>query len=340
MVFKNELALNAGFLPDSLPGREGELNELVFSLKPAFEGRKAKNLFLFGPPGTGKTSCVKKVFSGFNEESQTAKAVFVNCWQNPTRNSVLARIAEAVGEPLPRRGLGTDEVVLRITQEFHLQKASCVVALDECDRLLHNREDAVIYDLLRGDFVSAIICITNDRDFLGKMDERTRSSFQPSVLGFSRYSPVALKKILSERARAAFRPDACSDETIALIAAYASKLGGDARVAIEALWQCGKNAEARGSQKIEKRDFEMLKENPSVQKRLQGLNETEEKIISALKQSGGAATSGEVYRILEGEGMTDRTLRNHMKLLESKKIISVERVQLKEGWTSRITLLV
>jgi len=111
-------------------------------------------------------------------------------------------------------------------------------------------------------------------------------------------------------------------------------------VAIEALWQCGKNAEARGSQKIEKRDFEMLKENPSVQKRLQGLNETEEKIISALKQSGGAATSGEVYRILEGEGMTDRTLRNHMKLLESKKIISVERVQLKEGWTSRITLLV
>ena len=339
MVFKNELALSGDFLPDSLPGREGELNEMVFALQPAFEGRKARNLFLFGPPGTGKTSCVKKVFSGLNEESQRTKAVFINCWQNPTRNSVLARIAESIGEPLPRRGLGTDEVLERITQSFQMQKASCVMALDECDRLLHNREDAVVYDLLRGSFVSAIICITNDRGFLGKIDERISSSLQPSILEFARYSPVALKKILSERARIAFRPDACTEETVALVAAYASKLGGDARIAIEALWRCGKNAEARGSQKIEKRDFEKLKENPSVQKRLQGLGGTEEKIISVLKQNGGAATSGDVYRALEAEGLTERTLRNYLQLLESKKIISIERVQLKEGWTSRISLL-
>ncbi len=338
MVFKNELALRADFLPESLPGRENELNEIVFSLKPAFEGRKAKSLFLFGPPGTGKTSCVKTVFSRFNEESQNTKAVFVNCWQNPTRNSVLARLAEAVGEPLPRRGLGMDEVLERVSQTFEMQKTSCIVALDECDRLLHNHEDAVIYDFLRGSFVSAIICITNDSAFLEKIDERIRSSLQPSTIEFSRYFPIALKKILSERAKLAFKPDACSEETIALVAAYASKQGGDARVAIEALWQCGKNAETRGSLKIEKKDFELLKENPSMQKRLQGLSEIEEKIIAVLKASKGKSlTAGELYETM---GMNDRTLRNYLKLLESKKIISIESVQLKAGRTSRISLLV
>ncbi|MEM4254800.1 MAG: AAA family ATPase [Candidatus Norongarragalinales archaeon] len=337
MIFKNELALKADFVPDSLPGREGEINEIVFSLEPAFEGRKARNLFLFGATGTGKTSCVKKVFGRFNEESKTAKAVFVNCWQNPTRNSVLSRIAEASGEALPRRGLGTDEVLERVAQAFRMQKASCVIALDECDRLLHNREDAVVYDLLRSDFVSAIVCITNDAGFLEKIDERIRSSLQPSALEFSRYSPVALKRILSERASLAFKPGACGEEAIALVAAYASKQGGDARVAIEALWRCGKNAEARGANKIEKRDFEMLKENPSMQKRMQGLGEIEAKIVDLLRESEGKSLlAGEIYSSL---GLNDRTLRNHLKLLESKKIISVESVQLKEGRSSRISLL-
>src|SRR3989344_2040338 len=106
MVFRNELALKTGFTPDSLPGRENEINEIASSLKPAFGGRKAKNLFLHGPPGTGKTSCTKFVFEKLAEESQKAKTVFINCWQNPTRPSVLAKIAEAIEEPIPRRGLG------------------------------------------------------------------------------------------------------------------------------------------------------------------------------------------------------------------------------------------
>lgn len=338
MVFKNELALKADFVPDSLPGREAEVSEIVFSLKPAFEGRKGKNLLLFGSPGTGKTSSVKSVFESFNEESKNTKAIFVNCWQNPTRNSVLARIGEAIGEPLPRRGLGTDEVFERVAQSFHIQRTNCVIALDESDRLLHNHEDAVIYDLSRSNFVSAIICITNDADFLQKIDERIRSSLQPSAIEFSRYSPIALKKILADRAKLAFHPGVCSEEIIALVAAYASKLGGDARVAIEALWQCGKNAEARNSHQIETNDFEKLKENPSVKKRFEGLSEIEEKIIEVLKKSKSKSLiSGELYAEL---GLNDRTLRNYLKLLESKKLVSIASVALKEGRTSKISLTI
>jgi len=338
MVFKNELALKSDFAPDSLPGREGEINELVSSLEPAFEGRKAQSLFLHGPTGTGKTSCVKFVLGKLQEESQSVKGVFINCWQNPTRNSVLARVAEATGEPLPRRGLGTDEVLERISGNFTRQKLVCVIALDECDRLLHNNEDSVIYDFLRGGFVSSIICITNDDGFLQKIDERTRSSLQPSMLAFTRYSPLQLKKILSERAKMAFLANACSEEIIALVAAYASKSGGDARVAIESLWRCGKNAESRGSRVIEKTDFEQLKENPSLQKRLLGLGEVEEKIISLLQlQENKSITTGVMYEKL---GENDRTLRNYLKLLESKKIISIESVQLREGRTSLIRLLI
>lgn len=338
MIFKNEAALKADFVPQSLPGRESEMSEIVFSLKPAFEGSKARNLLLFGPPGTGKTSCVKRIFDSFNEESKRTKAIFINCWQNPTRNSVLARVAEAVGEPLPRRGLGTDEVFERVAQSFKMQRASCIIALDESDRLLHNHEDAVIYDVLRSEFTAGVICITNDEEFLQKIDERIASSLQPLAIEFARYSPLVLKKILSERAKIAFHPGACPEEIIALVAAYASKLGGDARVALEALWQCGKNAEARDSNMIETRDFEKLKENPSMKKRLEGLSETEEKIIELLgKSEGKSMLSRELYA---GLGLNERTVRNYLGLLESKKIISVESAPLRGGRTSKITLLV
>lgn len=333
-VFKDENVLKSDFLPESLPGRESQLNELVDALKPAFDGRRARNVFAFGPPGTGKTSSVKLVFSRLQEESQRAKTIFVNCWQNPTRNSVLTRIAEAVGEPLPRRGLGTDEVQARVAESFAMQKIAGVIALDECDRLLHKGEDAVIYDLLRSPFTSAVVCITNDRDFMQKIDDRIRSSLQPAVLEFSRYSPIELKKILAERAAIAFKPGVCPPEAIALVAAYASKTGGDARVALEALWQCGKNAEARGSQEIGKSDFTMLKENPSQQKRFEGLSETEEKIMGFLKtRPAKTATSGELYGAI---GLNDRTLRNYLRLLESKKLVSIETLSLPSGRTSRI----
>lgn len=337
-LFRDENVLKSDFMPGSLPGREGELNEMVFALGPAFEGRKAKNLFLFGPPGTGKTSTVKSVFSKLQEESHRAKAVFINCWQNPTRNSVIARIAECIGEPLPRRGLGTDEMFERVSENFSMQKTVGVIGLDECDRLLHNHEDAIIYDLLRSPFASAVVCITNDRNFLQKIDDRIRSSFQPTVIEFARYTPMQLKKILAERVPLAFRPGVCDDDTIAVVAAYASKTGGDARVALEALWQCGKNAEARDASKIEKKDFEQLKQNPSMQKKLQGLSDAEEKIIELLRtKSDRSAISGELYEAL---GLNDRTIRNYLTLLESKKIIAIEEVALKNGRTNRIRLLV
>jgi cell division control protein 6 len=337
MVFKNELALKADFLPDSLPCREAQLKEMVFALQPAFEGRKAKNLFLSGPPGTGKTSCAKLVFRQLAEESGKATPVFINCWQHPSRQAVLAEIASALGEPMPRRGLGADEMLSRISSFALNQKISCVVALDECDRLLHNNDDVVLYDLLRSGFVSAIACVTNDNEFTEKIDERAKSSLQPLPLGFKRYSPLELKKILRERAEMAFAPNAWSEELIAVVAAYSSKMGGDARIALEALWQCGKNAEARDSNKIEKRDFEELKENPSQSKRLAGAGELEEKIIGVLRKNKGTLSAGELY---EKTGEPERTVRNYLKLLENKRVVSLEKKISKKGQTTIVTLLV
>ena len=329
--------MKSDFIPDSLPGREAQVNEMVFALQPAFEGRKARSLFVFGPPGTGKTSCAKIVFRKLGEESGRATPVFVNCWNNASRQAVLAEVASALGEVLPRRGLAADELLSKITSFALNQKISCVIVLDECDRLLRNKDDVVIYDLLRSGFVSAIACVTNDSQFLTKIDGRCLSSLQPAQVEFERYSPMALKKILKERAQLALAPNAWDEELIAVVAAYASKQGGDARVALEALWQCARNAESRGSKKIEKRDFEELKQNPSLSKRTSDVNELEERIISVLRENKGALTSGVLYEKL---GVPDRTVRSCLKLLENKKIVALEKLASKNGLTTKVKLLV
>ena len=214
---------------------------------------------------------------------------------------------------------------------------NCVIALDECDRLLHNKDDVVLYDLLRSGFVSAVACVTNDKDFPQKIDERAKSSLQSLGIEFKRYSPIELKKILRERAASAFAPNSWDEELIAVVAAYASKQGGDARVAIETLWQCGKNAEERNSSKIEKRDFEELKANPSKTKRLAGTGELEEKIISVLRRNKGVLSAGELY---EKTGEPERTVRTYLKLLENKRVISLERKISKKGQSTTVRLLV
>ena len=69
-LFKDERFLYPEFVPERLPFRDEEISELVYCLKPATQGKKPTNVFVFGKPGTGKTVALKFVLNELEEFSE------------------------------------------------------------------------------------------------------------------------------------------------------------------------------------------------------------------------------------------------------------------------------
>lgn len=335
-VFKDERVLLPEYLPEVLPHREKEIREIALAVRPAALGKRPENIVLIGPAGTGKTSCVRHVFRELAEYSKRALPIYINCWESPTRHAVLSKLAKSLGEILPRRGIATDEIVEQIAGALRRERRVPVLALDELDRLLANPEEAgVLYDLARaketlgGDV--GLVGITNNEAFFAGIDERVRSSLGSRSLAFRPYSPPQLKDILRERAKEAFFDGCVEADALAVCAAHGAKHGGDARVAIEALWRAGREAEREGAkvvsvQHVRRAIAQAQPEPKKLAKPEVRLNEIEQRIIDFLKKRG-KVTSGQLYAAF---GHTDRYIRAHIDRLEKLGIIETRILETKE----------
>ncbi|MCX6767769.1 MAG: AAA family ATPase [Candidatus Micrarchaeota archaeon] len=351
-IFRNEAALSPEYLPEQLPGRESEVSAIASALRPACEGRRPRNLFVFGGPGTGKTSSARFVLTELAEAAGKAVPVYVNCWREGTAVAVLSRISQALGLPLPRRGLGGEELMMRVMEEARADKRVLVVFMDEVDSLSPG-EDKVLYDLSRaGELFGAVVgvvCIANNRGFLAALDARVRSSFAGTEVEFRQYSPLQLKEILRTRAGKAFFAGACPEEVIGLCAAHGAKMGGDARVAIETLWFAGRVAEKNGRRKITVADAREAIESgtrkgaetaafTALEQKIEALSDGERLVVDILRKKG-ALTSGELYADYRRRRQeSERTIRNYVDKLEAKRLVLVEEVDSSEGRTRKITL--
>ncbi|MBI5036042.1 AAA family ATPase [Candidatus Micrarchaeota archaeon] len=338
-VFLDEDVLKPEYLPDLLPGREKQVREMAEALKPFVRGRKARPLLLHGPPGVGKTSSAKFVLNQLEDYSARVQGAYVNCWHHSTKQSVLAEACRLLGSPVPRRGLASDEVQTELFSVLAKKKIGMVLVLDEADRLFHRKEESLFYDLLRAEVPVALVGLTNEPRVFGSLDARAKSSFNALFLEFPRYSPIELKEILRKRSEKAFRKQACPEEAIALCAAFASKHGGDARVAIEALWLSGRNAEKRGARTVSEGDCRAAfasqeKLHASQAKRLDGLSGQEQKILDLL---GEPKFSSELFGEL---GLPERTGRRYIESLVLKKIVAFEDVDSPEGRRRKLRKLV
>lgn len=340
-IFKSQSALLPDYAPPALLHRDGQLRELADALRPALARSRPQNLLIHGPTGTGKTSCAKYVLSELSEYSSKIRCIYINCWEHPSKLSILSHIAEKLKETLPRRGLAEDEIFKRIVDRLKYDKVAAIIVLDEIDRLMHKGESEVLYGLSRSDenygVTFGIIGITNVPDIFFSLDERMRSSLRFREMAFEKYSPAHLKDILKERAREAFLPGTYSEETIALCAAHGARNGGDARVAIETLLQAGLRADSRGNGKIEIGDIREIIDKTaeaSLMKNVGIMGENERLLLQLLKDArakGKTLTSGELYgefNVLRKksnlEPISERQIMNYLQIFEAARLISAE----------------
>lgn len=327
-IFQDERVLMPDYLPEVMPHRERQIEEIAYGLNGAASGKKTENMLILGPSGTGKTSTVRYVLKQLSEYSQRVIPIYINCWESDTRHSILNNIASSLGEFMPRRGISTDEITERINEVLRKEKRIPIVALDEVDRLFASQygEEKVLYDLARAkelfstDF--GVVAITNSDELLVKLDQRIRSSLVQKQIVFKQYSPPELKDILRSRAKLAFYPESLSEEAIPLCAARAAKNNGDARLAINLLWKAGKIAEKENAEKVTeehvRKAFEEVGEGEGVEEKLQG----KEKEIYEFIKGKGEVESSKIYEKFNDE--TDRSIRNYISTLVSLNLITAE----------------
>jgi len=333
-IFKNENALSLEYIPPEMPGREAQLKELATILSSVTRGRRARNILITGPPGTGKTSCVKFVLNQLSEFSHSVIPVYINCWNYSTPLSIVSEIGERLNLALPRRGVSFDEIFEKIKETLVKNNKILIVVLDEVDRLIPNNSMDVLYYLSRGDELAAqkisVIAITNDKELPSKLEERIRSSLLEARMTFERYTAYELKRILNERAKLAFFSHAISEEIVALAAANAAKNGGDARIGISLLYQAGLNAERDNSKKILIKHVklaiqEVLEETDYISRHFDSLSEPEKRIINLLLT--GPMTTGEINEKLSDLGISQRMIHVYLHKLEESGMIESQEIK-------------
>lgn len=235
--------------------REAELHSIQDAVRPLRTRKTPENLLVYGPPGSGKTTCVEHVFDGLEEDG--VKTVQINCWQYRTRPALLTELLIQLGYPAPRKGKPVDELLGKL-REWLDKNRSVAVALDEFDQLVDKTE--IVYDLhmlsQQTENKLGLILISNLPPDEFVFDERSWSRLHCRTVEFKPYTAAELQDILEDRVEQAFRPGAVQPEVLKTVAEDVAETGGDCREAFERLLQAGRRATRKEKREVTVEDLE------------------------------------------------------------------------------------
>ncbi len=335
-VFKNESAFSPDFMPPEILHRENETRELALNLAPIMKGMRAASVVLHGPPGTGKTTLARHVLGQLREATGKAHPVYVNCAEQGYRYSILGALLASLDYAVSRRGRSADELLGYAVEMVKKSGKVPLVVLDDIDMLPANEKNGILYDLLRMrenfGIDCTVIVITNRDDFMASLERRIRSSLLQAAIRFQPYSPAQLRDILKERAKLGLLPGAWDEDALGMCAGFAARNGGDARLAINALWLAGKEADREGGAKVLPAHVEKVR--GAAQDLLRAEQEQnlskEEKLVLAEIRKAGRIQSGTLYSKLE---LNERSVRNYLARLEELGFVESVQINSKEGNT-------
>ncbi|MBU4245559.1 MAG: AAA family ATPase [Nanoarchaeota archaeon] len=310
-IIKDESALTEVFVPERLLHRDGERDYLASCLKPIVINQSIRNVFLFGPTGTGKTSLVRWMFKELESHTANAKTIYINCWKSQTTHAILYEIVSKMSRfTNPRRQ--TKELFIDVANLVKASGKKLILALDEADKLLNFD---ILYDFSREGY--GLVLISNSEQALAKIDPRIRSSIAVEAIEFPRYTANELSDILIDRVMFALLPSKISQE---LIKVAANAAGGDARVGLEILRRAAKLAEGRNAKNIDKEDIiHALKaaKRMKIESMLADIEE-DSRILYKIIEEKASAGSGEIfeeYKRRAPNAASERTFRYNMEEL-------------------------
>jgi cell division control protein 6 len=350
-LFINREAMRPTYMPEILPHREKEINNLASVLVPALRDETPSNVFIYGKTGTGKTAVTKYVGQELLKKGKETKKkvnfIYINCEIVDTQYRLLQNIAnhfiEDWSERIPFTGWPTDEVFAKLKQMIEKEGGVTVIILDEVDKL---KGDEALYNLSRinSDLKNAkvsIVGLSNDLKFTEFLDPRVKSSLGEENMIFPPYDAGELQDILNQRIEIALKRDTIDGDVVPLCSALAAQEHGDARRALDLLRMSAELAERSKALKITKKHVRIAQSKIEIDRIIEVVRTlpTQSKLIlfaillqekyNSQKEMTGAITTGEVYEIYKelckktrADSLTQRRVADLISELDMLGIIT------------------
>ena len=259
-LFVDREVMRPSYMPELLPHREKEIDDLANILAPALKGESPSNVFIYGKTGTGKTAVVKllgkEIRKKGEQKGKKVNFIYLNCEIIDTHYRLLQNIANQFisewNDHVPFTGWPTDEVYTKLKTMMDKEKNVTIIVLDEVDKL---QGDEALYNLTRinSELLNArvsVIGISNDLKFTEFLDPRVKSSLGEESMIFYPYDAKQLQDILHERVKTALKKGTVEDDVIPLCAALSAQEHGDARRALDLLRVAAELAERSQSPNV------------------------------------------------------------------------------------------
>ncbi|QLH81284.1 Cdc6/Cdc18 family protein [Halosimplex pelagicum] len=264
-IFANRELLRVGHVPEleRVVGRDDEVSSIGQALGPATIGGPPETTIVYGKTGAGKSLVARCVAREAHTEAEANEVEFQHAYVDCSDYQTETKASREMGRQLvanlhadveiPRVGIAAADyrdITWDLLDEHSVD--SFVVILDEIDKL---DDDELLRSLSRAresgksETHIGAICISNKIEYRDRLNERLDSSLQDNELVFDPYDADQLREILANRTDA-FEDGVLNTDVIPKVAALSAKEHGDARKAIDTLYEAGRLAEKDGTDTV------------------------------------------------------------------------------------------
>ncbi|MDN7011933.1 cell division control protein 6 [Methanoculleus sp. FWC-SCC3] len=335
-LFRDPEVFEFTFLPEQIHYRDAQVRELAFLLQPALRGGSAGSAVIRGPPGTGKTTTVHRIFAEVTETTKKLVPVYVNCRHDRTALAVFGCIFEqAFGYAPPSRHL--DGIKRGIAARLRDEDAALVVCLDDANELIPaGTYNTLLYQILRlyerwDVRKPGVFAVASDLglNLYAEADESVRSVFHPTEVNFPPYTKAEIRGILADRIRQGLYPGVVSKSLLDRIAGIAAG-EQDIRVGIDLVRLTVLRAEKDGRRRVAPADVTAAAQavrSPALRARVAGLSEGERALlyrIAELSVVGADMIGGAVFEEVQDYLPVGRTTyHEHLNGLANAGIVDL-----------------
>jgi len=338
-LFRDQTLFEFDRLPEQFNYRDTQVKDLAFALRPAIRGVTPLNTVLRGPPGTGKTTAVRRLFAEVREITQRVVPVLVSCQKDRTRPAVFARLYEGiVGHKPPAVGVPYTKIVDEVGHLLAGRGAVLVVCLDDADALL---PDGVLNEVL-----AAILRLHESSpgartgvwmtvscpalDLLRNLDRATFSVLCPNEVAFPPYTAAEVRGIMGERMQVGLYPGVVPPVVMDLLVERTMACG-DLRIGLDLVKRSVLAAEEAARTAVTVEDvlaaFEIsrhLYAAMAVRSLTAGDRAVLDAVLALAREGRGAVTAGQAYeRVCAGGRISYTTFHERLRKLEHLHLVDL-----------------